>query len=101
MSEYSTLLVLSELRQRGMSIPDDIAVVGFDDVEWMQITWPSITAVAQPVAAIAQRAMSVLLARIEGEKTGFSTGYLEPCRMIVRQSAGRHEELSRHIGRDR
>ena len=101
LSQHSTLLVLSELRRRGMSIPDDIAIVGFDDVEWMQITWPSITAVAQPVEAIAQRAVSVLLARIEGKNTGFSANYLEPCRMIVRQSAGRREEPLHQIGCNR
>lgn len=92
LSQHSTLLVLSEIRRMELKIPKDIALVGFDNADWMQTTWPSITAVAQPVAAIAERAASVLLARVEGESTGFPVQYLEPCTMLVRQSAGQTEE---------
>lgn len=99
LSQHSTLLVLSELRRRDIRIPDDIALVGFDDVDWMQTTWPSITAVAQPVAAMAERALAALLARVEGENQGFPVQYLEPCTMHVRQSAGRKRTPSRHSRR--
>ncbi|WP_068110465.1 LacI family DNA-binding transcriptional regulator [Tropicimonas marinistellae] len=95
LSQHSTLLVLSELGRRGLRVPQDISLVGFDDGEWMQTTWPSITAVAQPVAVMAERALAALLARIEGENTGFPVQCLEPCKMLVRQSAGPGEEMSR------
>lgn len=88
LSQHSTLLVLSELRRRGVRVPADIALIGFDDADWMQTTWPSISAVAQPVAAIAERAVAVLLARVEGENTGFPVQHLEPCTLIARQSTG-------------
>jgi LacI family transcriptional regulator len=92
LSQHSTLLVLSEIRRMGLRVPEDIALVGFDDADWMQTTWPSITAVAQPVTAIAERALAALLARVEGESTGFPVQHLEPCTMLVRQSAGQTEE---------
>ena len=92
LSQQSTLLVLSEIRRMGLDVPEDIALVGFDDADWMQTTWPSITAVAQPVTAIAERALGTLLARVEGESTGFPVQYLEPCTMLVRQSAGQTEK---------
>jgi len=95
MSQYSTLLVLSEIRRMGLRVPEDVALVGFDDADWMQTTWPSITAVAQPVTAIAERALAALLARVEGESTGFPVQHLEPCTMLVRQSAGQTEEKRR------
>ena len=83
-----------------LRIPEDVALVGFDDADWMQTTWPSITAVAQPVAAIAERALSALLARVEGESIGLSVQYLEPCTLLVRLSTGRIErELPRRSGR--
>lgn len=88
LSQHSTLLVLSEMQRMGFRVPDDIALVGFDNAEWMQTTWPSITAVAQPVTTIAERALTTLLARVEGESTGFPVQFLEPCTMLVRQSAG-------------
>lgn len=92
LSQHSTLLVLSEIQRMGLRVPDDIALVGFDDADWMQTTWPSITAVAQPVTTIAERALATLLARVEGESTGFPVQSLEPCTMLVRQSAGQMEE---------
>ena len=98
LSQYSTLLVLSELRRRGARVPEEIALVGFDDVEWMQITWPSITAVAQPVEAIARRAVSALLARVEGHESERPASYLEPCTMWIRQSAGPEQIAMRQSG---
>ncbi|OIP87881.1 MAG: LacI family transcriptional regulator [Rhodobacterales bacterium CG2_30_65_12] len=99
LSQHSTLLVLSELRRRAVAIPDDIALVGFDDADWMQTTWPSITAVAQPVAVMAEAAVAALLARVEGEATAFPVSRLEPCRMILRESAGPDYEMPRRFRR--
>ena len=101
LSQYSTLLVLSELRRQGIRIPDHIALVGFDDVDWMQTAWPSITAVAQPVETMALRAIATLLSRIEGQSTGFSVQYLETCDLQVRQSAVPDEKIPRPIVRGR
>ncbi|MDJ1007719.1 MAG: LacI family DNA-binding transcriptional regulator [Paracoccaceae bacterium] len=86
LSQYSTLLVLSELRRRGVRVPDDMALVGFDDAEWMHTTWPAITAVAQPVEAIAERAVATLLARVEAGSSAFPVQHLEPCKVIERES---------------
>jgi len=86
LSQYSTLLVLSELRRQGVRIPDNIALVGFDDVDWMHAAWPSITAVAQPVDVLAERAIATLLARIEGGQAAFPVQHLETCELRVRQS---------------
>lgn len=94
LSQHSTLLVLAELRRRAIRVPDEVALVGFDDAEWMQTTWPSITAVAQPVEAIAERAVHVLLERIEGEISGFPVQHLEPCVLHTRQSGGSAQEPS-------
>jgi LacI family transcriptional regulator, galactose operon repressor len=99
LSQHSTLLVLSELRRRAVAIPGEIALVGFDDADWMQTTWPTITVVAQPVAAMATAAVAALLARVEGETTGYPVSRLEPCRMILRESAGQDHELSRRTRR--
>jgi LacI family transcriptional regulator len=88
LTQHSTLIVLSELRRRSVQIPCEVALVGFDDVDWMQTTWPSITAVAQPVAAIATRAMEALLARVERGEDSAPAHYLEPCTLRVRQSCG-------------
>jgi LacI family transcriptional regulator, galactose operon repressor len=82
-----TLVALSEFRRRGWHCPDDISLVGFDDAEWMQVTWPAIAAVVQPVREIAGNAMDVLFRRIEGEG-GPPKARLEPCKVLMRESVG-------------
>lgn len=82
-----TLVALSEFRRRGWHCPGDISLVGFDDAEWMQATWPAIAAVVQPVRQIAIQAMDVLFRRIEGEE-GPVRARLEPCRVLMRESVG-------------
>lgn len=99
LSQHSTLLTISELRRRGLCVPDQIALVGFDDADWMKTTWPSITAVAQPVEALAERAMAALLARIDGRHDGFPVQHLENCTLLIRQSAGPAEEALRQTRR--
>ncbi|KUM26113.1 LacI family transcriptional regulator [Mesorhizobium loti] len=82
-----TLVALSEFRRRGWHCPNDISLVGFDDAEWMQVTWPAIAAVVQPVREIAVNAMEVLFRRIEGEG-GPPRARLEPCKVLMRESVG-------------
>lgn len=82
-----TLVALSEFRRRGWHCPNDISLVGFDDAEWMQATWPAIAAVVQPVRRIAVEAMDMLFRRIDGD-TGPPRARLEACRVLVRESVG-------------
>ena len=52
------------LRERGLAVPDDIALVSFDDFEWADLFQPRLTTVAQPCQAIGERAIELLLERI-------------------------------------
>lgn len=81
------LVALSEFRRRGWKCPEDISLVSFDDAEWMQVTWPSIAAIVQPVRAMAEQAMAILFDRIEGAK-GRPVARLEPCFVNMRESVG-------------
>ncbi len=85
LAQKGTLVVLSEFRRRGINCPQDISLVGFDDTEWMQATYPSVTAVVQPVASIAEQAFARLLLRINGQK-GFPVCILEHCDFQERES---------------
>lgn len=59
-----TLGALESIHNHGLRIPDDIAVVGFDDMIWSSSLNPSLTAVRQPAYDIGQRAGELLLQRI-------------------------------------
>ncbi|MGN8112976.1 LacI family DNA-binding transcriptional regulator [Labrys sp. 22185] len=60
----ATLAALREVERRGLVMPRDLSVVGFDDIEWMQVTHPPIAAVIQPVQAIAEVAWAQLMQRL-------------------------------------
>jgi len=95
-----TLVALSEFRRRGWHCPNDISLVGFDDAEWMQVTWPAIAAVVQPVREIASNAMEFLFRRIEGEG-GPPRARLEPCEVLMRESVGSPGSVPHSGGGDR
>lgn len=82
-----TLGALLALKELGAAIPEDISVVGFDDLEWSPLADPPLTAVAQPTYEMGVMAAQMLLDRIErnvGE--GAERVLLEP-RLMVRASA--------------
>ena len=55
---------LTVLRARGLRVPDDMSMIGFDDIPYAVTTWPPLTTIAQPVEKIGTRAVSLLLARV-------------------------------------
>jgi len=57
------------LRERGRCVPDDVAVVGFDDSPVAASTEPRLTTVHQPVEEMGRRMAQVLAARIDGVET--------------------------------
>ncbi|MFK8036626.1 MAG: LacI family DNA-binding transcriptional regulator [Hyphomicrobiales bacterium] len=86
LSQHSTLVALSELRRRKLVIPEQVALVGFDDADWMKTTWPSITSVSQPVNSIAKRAVATLLSRLNQINETFVVQHLERCALQIRES---------------
>jgi LacI family transcriptional regulator len=62
--------VWQELRRRKLRVPRDISLVAFDDLPWMTMVRPAVSAVSQPVVSLGARAAELLLARLSGELTG-------------------------------
>lgn len=67
LNNVATLGALGALDAAGLRVPQDVALVGFDDQEWMHVTSPPLSAVCQPVAALGHAAWTRLLARIAGD----------------------------------
>lgn len=59
--------VVVAAHERGIGIPGTLSVAGFDDSPTATHTWPALTTVRQPIAAIAFRATELLIANIIGE----------------------------------
>ena len=64
-SNYTTMALLASLTRFGARVPEDVSLVGFDDYAWMRAYRPPITAVRQPIDAIAAEAWRWLAARIQ------------------------------------
>ena len=63
-----TLGALRAIRDAGLRVPADVALVGVDDPPWSGLVDPPLTTLAQPVRAMAADAMELLLQRVSGER---------------------------------
>jgi LacI family transcriptional regulator len=72
-------------RERGVRVPEDLSIVGFDDVEHATIVTPTLTTVRQPLAEMGRTAVSLLIRLLEGQR--FETLHVElATRLVVRDS---------------
>ncbi len=60
-----TIGALQAIKERGLRIPDDVALLSIDDPPWAELTDPPLTTLAQPVRQMAETAVGMLLERIE------------------------------------
>jgi LacI family transcriptional regulator len=75
------------ITEAGLRVPDDIAIVGFDDLPHAEETSPPLTTVRQPVFQKGSLAASLLIDLIEG-KTDAPSQILLPTQLVIRQSCG-------------
>jgi DNA-binding LacI/PurR family transcriptional regulator len=89
-NDMTAIGLLHAARRLGLSIPGDLAVVGFDDVPFASYALPPLTTVAQPVPEMGQRAMEMALALMQNGNSGEGaiSDVVLRGRLIVRQSSG-------------
>lgn len=85
-SDEIAIGMIEVLRARDVSIPGDVSVIGFDDVGPLHLFAPPLTAIRQPVTAIGQRALSLLLESNWHEQDAFQKEELLPVEIVVRNS---------------
>jgi DNA-binding LacI/PurR family transcriptional regulator len=74
------------LRERGRRVPEDVAVVGFDDSSIAVTCRPRLTTVRQPVEEMAARMARLLDEHLQGVRTEVTSVVFEP-ELVVRESA--------------
>ena len=79
---------LHAIQQAGLRVPDDIALVSFDDLPLTLLTSPFLTVAAQPAYEMGKRATQLLLARLARSMTEPSQEIILPTELMVRQSSG-------------
>jgi RNA polymerase sigma factor (sigma-70 family) len=85
-SDLMCLGALQALRELGRKVPDDVAVVGFDDVPLASYANPPLTTVRQQIGMLGQEMMRSLLHRLSDPR-GEPTPIILPTELVVRSSA--------------
>jgi len=85
-SDVLAIGAISVLHQAGCRIPDDVAIIGFDDVDDAQFTVPPLTSIAPDKAAIGRLAVELLIQRITGARAGPPQRFEPEFRLVPRQS---------------
>ena len=85
-SDAMALGALRAIQHRGRRVPDDIAVVGFDDLPLAANATPPISSVHQPVPDMGAHAVRLVIEQMRGE--GPVGSVILPARLVVRQSSG-------------
>ncbi|WID95037.1 LacI family DNA-binding transcriptional regulator [Bosea vestrisii] len=83
-SDQMAVGAMGELRARGRNVPDDVSVVGFDDIVLAEAVEPQLTTVHQPRREIGQAAMVLLIAQLSGQ--GDRSDLVLPTRLVERAS---------------
>jgi DNA-binding LacI/PurR family transcriptional regulator len=83
-SDMIAMGILRALNEQEMRVPEDISLIGFDDVEFSQYTYPPLTTMRQDFEAMGQGAVQRLMCLIEEMED--TAPFNVPTKLVVRQS---------------
>ena len=85
-SDLMAIGALMAIKDAGLSVPDDIAIIGFDDIPAAKLVSPSLTTIAQPLESLGRRAAQMIFDHLIGQAP--ETGRREelPYKLVIRQS---------------
>jgi LacI family transcriptional regulator len=87
-NDISAIGAIRAIQEQGLRVPQDISVMGFDDIPGAAFHTPSLTTVQQPLNRMGEVAAQVLLERIEGKNEYLSDIAIEP-QLVVRESTAK------------
>jgi LacI family transcriptional regulator len=97
-SDFTAIEVMEAADSAGLDIPGDLSVVGFDDIAIAGLSRISLTTIAQPMAELADRAVSRAIAKPTSRR---ARNVLLPPRLVVRESTGPIRPAARASARRR
>jgi LacI family transcriptional regulator len=95
LNNLMTLGALTAIAERGLNVPDSIAVVGFDDPSWASLLRPPLTTVAQPTYDLGAETARMLLQRIGGYTGTARELVLSPSLQVRASSSPSRQPLAR------
>jgi LacI family transcriptional regulator len=87
-NDISAIGAIRALKDAGLRVPEDVSVVGFDDIQSAAYSTPSLTTVRQPLFEMGQRGAQVLLERIANREAPSPAEIVMAPELVVRESTG-------------
>ncbi len=87
-NDIAAIGAIRALKDVGLSVPGDVSVVGFDDIQSAAYSTPSLTTVRQPLFEMGQRGAQILLERITNKEKEFPAEIVVAPELVVRESTG-------------
>ena len=87
-NDASAIGAIRAICEAGLRVPEDISVIGFDDIQAASFHFPSVTTVRQPLHEMGKIAAEVLLDRLEGNKNWSKQIAVKP-QLVIRESTAR------------
>jgi len=88
-SDLLALGAITELRSHGLRVPEDVSVVGYDDIPVASFVDPALTTIRQPMRDVGAKAVDILLDRIAAARSGSTLTprrHLLPASLVIRES---------------
>lgn len=89
-SDIMALGALSLAKRRGLKVPDDLSIIGFDNISLSEFCDPPLTTVSQPRFAIGREAMLLLLDQLNGQNVSSGSRLLD-CELVIRGSTTKNK----------
>jgi DNA-binding LacI/PurR family transcriptional regulator len=86
-NNFISIGVLKALKDAGLRVPEDVSVVGFDDLPDSMVVDPVLTVAAQPAYEMGSQAAELLLKRISAELPESNQEVILPTEIIIRRSS--------------
>jgi LacI family transcriptional regulator len=96
-NDLSAFGVIAAVREAGLRVPDDVSVIGFDDIPMAVQVHPPLTTIRQPFQQMARAAVNTLLANIKGSDNS-TVRMTAPAELVVRDSTGPAPETRKKHG---
>ena len=87
-NDIAAIGAIRALKDAGLRVPDDVSVVGFDDIQSAAYSTPSLTTVRQPLREMGKRGAQILLDRIANRENKYSSEIVMATELVVRESTG-------------
>ncbi len=86
-NDITAMRVMQSCAKLGIRVPEDLSVIGFDDIDTSAYSIPALTTIRQPVEAAAEETVKLILNMLEGQANPVC--HSQPTRLVIRESTAR------------